>query len=215
MKFILLLKEVLRLSLSKHLVLLLLVIIFISGCEKKSSDQSPEIQKLNNNSETLVKDVKSLLHTDASVILMGNFTGDSTRQVAAVIDVNKREEKISFNLIEIKNDKVEKRNESQPLEGSLKDCKIEKINLPGIDNDLIYYNSQIFFMGSSSGEVFAYVIDFKTQKTYNAHLVSEPRKPDLLYISETDNQEVRKFFIDSFRKDYPTIKLTIKDRVIN
>lgn len=215
MKFIRLLREVLRLSLSKYSVLLLLLIIFISGCGKKSSDQSPVIQQLNNNSETLSKDVNALLHTEASVIVRGNFTGDSTLQVAAAIDVNKKEEKISFNLIEIKDTKLKKKDETQPLEGSLKDCKIEKINLPGVSNDLIYYNSQIYFMGSNSGEVFAYIIDFKNQKTYYAHLVSEPGKPEVLYISESDNQEIRNYFIDYFRKDYPAFKLSTKDRILN
>ncbi len=215
MKFIQLLKEVLRLSLSKCSVLLLLSIIFVSGCTKKTSDQSPVVQQLNNNSENLLKDVNALLHTEASHIVMGNFTGDSTRQVAAIVEINKKEEKISFCLIEIKDAKLEKKNETQPLDGSLKDCKIEKINLPGISNDLVYYNSQIYFMGSNSGEVFSYLVDFKTQKTYYAHLVSEPRKPEYLYMSKTDNPEIRKYFIDIFRKDYPAFKITSKDRIIN
>ena len=214
MKFIQLLSEVLRLSLSKYPIWLFLVIIFISGCTKKSSDQSPVIQQLNASPEILLKNVNALLHTENSFIVKGNFTGDSVQQVTAVVDVNKKEEKISFNLIEIKNDKIEKIYETQPLEGSLKDCKIEKINLPGISNDLIFYNSQIYFMGNNGGEVFAYLIDFKTQKTFYAHLVSEPGRPESLYISETKNQEIRKYFIDNFRKDYPAFKLTSKDRVL-
>src|ERR1035437_8525101 len=116
MKLIQLLSEVLRLSLSKYAVWLFLVIIFISGCTKKSSDQSPVIQQLNNNPEILLKNVNALLHTEKSFIVKGNFTGDSIRQVIAVVDVNKKEEKISFNLIEIKNDKIEKIYETQPLE---------------------------------------------------------------------------------------------------
>ena len=104
MKFIRLLSEVLKLSLSKYTVSILILFIFVSGCTKKSADQSPVIQQLNNNSETLLKDVNALLHTEASLIIKGNFTGDSIRQVAAVVDVNKKEEKISFNLIDVKNE---------------------------------------------------------------------------------------------------------------
>jgi hypothetical protein len=70
-------------------------------------------------------------------------------------------------------------------------------------------------MGSNSGEVFSYLIDFKTQKTYYAHFVSEPRTPGYLYISEGDNPEIRKYFIDIFRKDYPAFKITLKDRILN
>ena len=213
MKFIQLLRKVLRLSLSKYPFLLLLLIILISGCTKKSSDQTPIVQQLNNNSENLLKNVNVILHTETSLILMGNFTGDSTQQVAAVVNFNKKEEMISFNLIEIKGAKLEKKDETLPLEGSLKGCKIEKIRLPGINNDLVYYNSQIYFMGSSSGEVFSYLIDFKTQKTYYAHLVSEPRKPEYLYMSKTDNPEIRKYFINNFRKDYPAVRIPFQRSV--
>ena len=189
--------------------------VFLTGCQQKAAEQAPVTIKPFSNYDTLLKEVKSLLHADDGIVLIGNFKGDTTQLVAAVIDVNKKEEKISFNLIEIKDTKLKKKDETQPLEGSLKDCKIEKINLPGVSNDLIYYNSQIYFMGSNSGEVFAYMIDFKNQKTYYAHLVSEPGKPEVLYISETDNQKIRNYFIDYFRKDYPAFKITHKDRVLN
>jgi len=189
--------------------------IFLSSCQKKASEQAPIVVKPFYSYDTLVNKVKSLLHSDDGIVIMGNFEGDATQQAAAVIDVNKKEEKISFNLIEIKDTILEKKVETPPFEGSLKDCKIEKLNIPGIGNDLIYYNSQIYFMGSRSGEVFAYIINFKSQKTYFAHLVSEPKKPELLFISETDNQEIRKYFIDNFRKDYPAFKLTTRDRALN
>ena len=214
MKFILLLKEALKLSLSKYLILLLFM-MFITGCQKKAPDPIPINSKPFYNYNTLLNKVKILLNKEDGIVLLGNFKGDTTQQAAALIDVNKKQEKISFNLIEIRDTIFEKKFETQPLQGSLKGCKVEKINLPGITNDLIYYNSQIYFMGSNSGEVFAYLIDFKTQKTYYAHLVSEPRKPESLYISEPENKEIRKFFIDNFRKDYPAFKIIPKDRVLN
>jgi hypothetical protein len=215
MKFIQSLKEGQGLSLSKHSFLLLMLMIFITGCEKKTSEQPPVIIKPFYNYETLSNEVKNLLHVDYSIVLQGNFNGDSTQQVAALINVNKKEEKISFILIEIKETKIEKKDETQPLQGSLKDCRIEKINIPGVPNDLIYYNSQIYFMGSNSGEVFSYLINFKTHKTYYAHLVSEPQKPEYLYVAEMENKEIRKYFIDNFRKDYPAFKISSKDRIIN
>jgi|CZKP01.1.fsa_nt_gi hypothetical protein len=189
--------------------------IFLAGCQKKVAEQAPVTVKPFYNYDSLLSGVKSLLHADEGVVLLGNFKGDTTQQAVAVINVNKKEEKISFNFIEIKDAKLEKIYETQPLIGSLKDCKFEKINLPGVGNDLIYYNSQIYFMGSNSGEVFSYLVDFKTQKTYYAHLVSEPRKPEYLYISKTDNPVIGKYFIDNFRKDYPAFKITHKDLVLN
>jgi hypothetical protein len=189
--------------------------IVIAGCEKKASDQAPINSKPFYNYNTLSMKVKLLLKGEDGIVLMGNFKGDTAQQAAALIDVDKRQEKISFNLIEIKDTIFEKKFETEPLQGALKGCKFEKVNLPGAANDFVYYNSQIYFIGSSSGEVFAYLIDFKTQKTYYAHLVSEPRKPDYLYISEVENKEIRNYFIDDFRKDYPAFKITSKDRVLN
>jgi hypothetical protein len=203
------------LSLSKYALLFFLLLIILAGCQKKSVDQTPVAVKPFSNYNTLLSEVKNLLKAENSVILLGNFKGDSTQQAVAVIDVNKKEEKISFNLIEIKDTILEKKDETKPITGSLKGCRVDKISLPGIGNDLLYYNSQIYFMGSNSGEVFAYIIDFKTQKTYYAHLVSQPGKPGVLYMSEKDNQAVRKYFIDSFRKDYPAFKITSKDRILN
>lgn len=185
------------------------------GCQKKVTDETPVNVKSFFSYDSLLIAAKVLLHADNGIVLTGNFKGDTTRQAAAVIEVDKKNEKISFNLMEIKNNTLEKKDETKPLDGSLKECKIEKINLPGFPNDLIYYNSQIYFMGSSSGEVFSYIIDFKSQKTYYAHMVSEPRKPEFLYISDPGNQEIRKYFIDVFGKDYPSFKLTASDKVLN
>jgi hypothetical protein len=202
------------LSLNKYSALLI-IIIFLAGCQKKASDQIPINSKPFYSYNSLLNKVKILLNTEDGIVLQGNFKGDTTQQVAALIDFNKKQETISFNLIEVKDTIFEKKFETQPLQGSLKGCKVEKINLPGIANDLIYYNSQIYFMGSNSGEVFSYLIDFKTQKTYYAHLLSEPGKPEYLYISEAENKDIRKYFIDNLRKDYPAFKITSKDRVLN
>jgi hypothetical protein len=191
------------------------MVILLTGCQKKASDQIPVNAKPFYDYNTLLHKVKILLNAEDGLVLLGNFKGDTTQQAAAVINVNKIEEKISFNLIEIKDTIFEKKFETQPLQGSLKGCKVAKINLPGVGNDLVYYNSQIYFMGSNSGEVFSYLIDFKTQKTYYAHFVSEPRRPEYLYISERDNLEIRKYFIDIFRKDYPAFKIIPKDRILN
>ena len=184
MKFILLLKKVPKLLSNKNLALLIMIIMLLTGCQKKVTEEAPVVTRSFNNYEPLTKEIDSLLQKDESIILVGNFAGDTTQQAAALVYSNKREGKLSFDLIEIKNNKFEKRYETQPVDGSLKECKVEKINLPGISNDLFYYNSQIYFMGSSDGEVIAYIMDFKTQKIYYAHVVMEPRKPVLLYLSE-------------------------------
>ena len=92
---------------------------------------------------------------------------------------------------------------------------MEKLNLPGVEHDLVYYTSLNYFMGSAGGEVFSYIIDFKDQKTYYAHLVSEPGKPVYLFLSVNNNQEIYLYFTSSFKKDFPAFKIASKDPVLN
>src|ERR1035438_7111724 len=80
MKFIRLLREVLKLSLSKCSVLLLLLMIFLAGCQKKVAEQAPVTVKPFYNYDSLLSGVKSLLHADEGVVLLGNFKGDTTQQ---------------------------------------------------------------------------------------------------------------------------------------
>lgn len=83
------------------------------------------------------------------------------------------------------------------------------------DYELIYYNSQDYFLGSGGGEVYSYLINFNEGKTYFAHLVDEPGKSASLFLSENiDIIEVKNFFISNFKRDYPAVKLIQKDIVL-
>jgi len=203
------------LSLNKYIVLLLIIFSF-AGCEKKTTNGGSPADSPKDNSEELIKGLRDLLNSDVGFALKGNFLGDSTQQVVTGTEtMTKKEWGIRFHLIEIKENKPEKKNDTKLLDGSLKDCRVETISLPGAGYDMVFYNSLNYFMGSGGGEVFAYIIDFKKQKTYYAHLVSEPQKPVYLYLSDIDNQEVKKYLTESFKKDYPVVKITTRDPVLN
>ena len=216
MKFILLLRKGLKLLSSKYIIIILLLVILIAGCEKKVGESPLPVNGNKDNSEELIKGLNSLLNSEVTFALKGNFMGDSTQQVVTGTEIlNKKEWGIKFHLFEIKGNKPEKKDDSKLLDGSFKDCRVEKLNLPGNDHDLVYYNSLNYFMGSAGGEIFSYIIDFKGQKTYYAHLVSEPGKPVYLFLSINGNQEIYNYFISSFKKDFPVFKITSKDPVLN
>ena len=200
--------------LSKYTILLLLVIV-VTGCDKKTGEGPLPINN-KDNSEELIKGLNSILNSEVNFALRGNFTGDSTQEVVSGTEIlTKKEWGIKFHLFVIKEDKPEKKNDSKLLDGSFKDCKVEKLNLPGVDHDLVYYNSLNYFMGSAGGEIYSYIIDFKEQKTYYAHLVSEPGKPVYLFLSVNNNQEVFNYFTLLFKKDFPVFKIASKDPVLN
>ena len=75
----------------------------------------------------------------------------------------------------------------------------------------MYYNSQDYFLGSSEGEVFSYIIDFKNQKTFYAHLFIEKEKISLFLSDNIDNREIKDFFVANFKRDYPNLQIVSKD----
>ncbi len=119
---------------------------------------------------------------------------------------------IKFVLLKVENNKLVKKYESDLLEGSFKESLVKKIRFPGINHDLIYYNSLDYFWGSGGGEVFAYIFDFARNETYYAHLFSESRSPVELFLSKNITApELKNFFVSSFKKDYPNFKLASED----
>ena len=91
---------------------------------------------------------------------------------------------------------------------------VDKIKFSSIDYDLVYYNSQGYFLGSGGGEVFSYIIDFENKQVYYAHLVVESPTETSLFISDnTQNKELVNFFTLTFNKDYPTLKI-VKDDIV-
>jgi len=203
------------LLLNKRIIFLLLFFLF-AGCEKKSGEIPQPVNNSKDNSEELIKGLNSILNSEVNFALKGNFLDDSTMQVVTGTEIlTKKEWGIKFHLFEIKENKPEKKNDTKLLDGSFKDCRVDTINIPGIDHVLVYYNSLNYFMGSAGGEIFSYIIDFKEQKTYYAHLVTEPGKPVYLYLDVNNNHEVYLYFTSSFKKDFPTFKMAAKDPVLN
>ncbi len=183
----------------KYLILILAVII-LTGCGKKTAEQSPPVNS-KDNSEELIKGLNSILNSQVNFALKGNFMDDSTLQVVTGTEIlTKKEWGIKFHIFNIKDNKPEKKNDTKLLDGSFKDCKVEKVNFAGFNYDFVYYNSLNYFMGSAGGEIFSYIIDFKSQKTYYAHLVSEPGKPVSLFLSSNNNPEMYNYFISLFKK---------------
>lgn len=198
----------------KKIILFLISVFLLQGCSKKDAENTPQE---NNavNTVYLEKQVKGVINTDAKFILRGKFDVDPLTEFSSGSEVmNKKEWGIKFYLFTLKNGTAQKKYETPLLNGSFKSCKVEKINLVNSDHDFVYYNSMSYFMGSGGGEVLAYIIDLKDQIIYYAHLVVEPEGKVEFYMSP-NNAIVNKFFLNVFKKDYPTLKLASKDPVLD
>lgn len=189
-------------------------IILISSCKK--SDEKIEDNKtklVSLDSAAVNNGIKKLLNDKQKFILKGNYDSDSSNEYASGIEVNEGNNwGIKFVLLKIKNNQVQKVYESKLLDGSFSSSVVKKMRFVNSKNDVLYYNSQDYFLGSGGGEVFSYIIDFSKDEIYYAHLFSEYQKTPELFLSKnmTDSEQ-RSFFISNFKNDFPNLKLSSED----
>ena len=198
---------------SAYFILSILITLFIISCgEKKHPAEKTEPAIDYNNPAEVTSQAGKILGPDMKFAYKGNFDKDSVVEIAAGTELeNKSEWGIQFYLLKLEKNKLEKTFQTDLLKGSFKESLTKKIEFPSFDYELIYYNSQDYFLGSGGGEVFSYIIDFKNQKTFYAHLFMEKEKISLYLSGNIDNQEIKNFFIANFKRDYPNLQIVSKD----
>lgn len=191
-------------------------VIFYSCGNNKSNNQPVVISPNYNDPALVMQQAVSILGNSVKFAYKGTFDNDSTVEIAAGIE--ERGPKvfgIKFYLLKESQGKFNIAYESPLLNGSFKECLIKKIKFPLLSYELIYYNSQSFYLGSGGGEIFSYIINYKDSKVYYAHFISNPQNPVALYVSNNiDMENIKNFFIANFKRDYPTLKLIDKDIIL-
>ena len=199
--------------LNKILLISLLTFILIS-----CSDKENKIPVLDYQNKTqLLKAVQKYYDENVNVAFGGVFDDTGKETVVAGSEVENSDNwGIKFIQLQEKNNEFNVKYETELLEGSFKESFVDKIKFSSFDNELIYYNSGNYYMGSGGGEVFSYIINFEDKQVYYAHLVTEPSNSVSLFISEnTENREIINFFTLTFKKDYPDLKIVNEDAVID
>ena len=190
-----------------------MILLGLNSCsEKKKETNLVELKDSYNNPSFVLGQAKAILGNDVQQTFRGRFDRDTVIEVIAGTEVEKQTEwGIRFYLLKLLDGKLTKVWQTDLLPGSFKGSLCDKIKFPSFDHELIYYNSKDFYMGSSGGEVFTYIINFQDHKTYLAHLVNEG-KPASLYISDNiDVPEIHNFFFGIFKKDYPDLRISDKN----
>ncbi len=198
---------------NKKVFIILLFGLLSFSCSKNKSD-ADEANKIDYaNPEVVLQQAKNILGNDVKFAYKGKFDQDSTIEIAAGVETQKPKEwGIKFVLIKKDKDQFKVAFQTPLLNGSFKQCLVQKIKFPIFDYELIYYNSQDYFLGSGGGEVYSYLINYNEGKTYTAHLVTQPGTNVSLYLSENiDFPEVKNFFLSIFKRDYPSIQIVSKD----
>ncbi len=195
-----------------------LALIFIVLGAISCSDKEEKIPVLDYQNKVQVLDVvKNHFNKDIQVAFAGLFEETGKQFIAAGWEVsNSNEWGIKFSFLEKTGNKFISKYETELLAGSFKESFVDKIKFSSIDYDLVYYNSQSYFLGSGGGEVFSYIIDFENKQVYYAHLIVESESSTSLFISEnTSSKELLNFFTLTFKKDYPGLKLVQEDIIVD
>lgn len=193
-----------------YIIILLSAVISFSCGEK---EPSPDLVSRYNNPSFVLQESKKLLGANVKFAYKGTYDQDSVVQIAAGTELTDQEDwGIKFYQLKLKGEELNIVYETELLKGSFNDCLVKTIKFPGFNYELIYYNSQAYFLGSSGGEVFSYILDFNENKTYYAHLVNDARLGTNLYLSDNiESVTLKNFFNSVFRKDYPELKMVSED----
>ncbi|MCX8106060.1 MAG: hypothetical protein N3D80_09345 [Ignavibacterium album] len=189
---------------------LLALLIVAAGC----SDKNEKIPVLNyEDKKQMLEVVKRFYDENVTNAFGGVFDESGKETIVAGIEKNdKNEWGIKFIQLKKVDNEFETIFETKLLDGSFKESMVDKIKFPMRDYELIYYNSQGYFMGSGGGEVISYIIDFGKKEVYYAHLVADPEIPPSLYISpNTQDRYIREFFYSYFKRDYPKLRIVDED----
>jgi len=190
---------------SLPLLSILLLTVFIS-CKK---EVEPPPHKLFEDQRMVLKTAGEVLEQKVSFSNSGYFDSDTLKSIAAGVEfTSKNQIGVQFYLINWVEDSFVKTYSTEVLEGSFTKCTVDKIKFAAFKNELIYFNSEDYFMGTAGGEVFAYIIDLKDKKTYSAHLTVASRGLVILELSENiQNKMMKNFFTGYFKRDYPNLNI--------
>lgn len=193
--------------------MIFLISVIISSC----SDKKEKIPPIDFENKTQVLEtIQKFYSKDYQIAISGLYDKIGKQYIVAGQEISNADDwGIKFVQLEKAADEFKLVYETELLEGSFKESLVDKIKISSIDYDLIYYNSQGYYLGSGGGEVFSYIIDFENKEVYYAHLIVESENSVSLFISDnTTNKEVKTFFTFAFKKDYSNLVIVNDDIIL-
>jgi len=204
------------LSLNKFFkfALIFLFSLILISCGEKNNKKDLGIVSKYNDPVFVLNQTKALLGNNVMFAKKGSYDLDTVVEVAAGTETSSAHKwGIRFYFLKLIGNNLTEIYDTGLLTGSFKESLINKIKFPEFDYELIYYNSQDYFLGSGGGEIFSDIINLNEHQVYYAHLIIESPKPVSLFISKNTDEvkEIKDFFVNNFKRDYPSLKLINKD----
>jgi hypothetical protein len=195
----------------------LCISVIFSSCEKKqqkpvSYSVSPD-SALRIDKAILANYAQRILGDKIKIFDYGIFETDSSKGLVVGKEfLGGSQWGIKFYYFKLINYNPIQIYETPLFNGSFNECLVKKIKMMNFKYEMIYYDSQDYFMGSGGGEVFTYIIDLNDRSAYYAHFYTTPDKPVSLYLSpNVIKPGIRDFLIKNFQKDYPSLQIVNKD----
>lgn len=191
----------------------ILILVSLIGCGSDTSRNKP-VEEINyDDPQKLLSYLQKHVDADITTALYGDFLNDSVKQIIAVKETKpSKADKWGLKVKMLEADSLKQKDEVFFPEMSLTESSCSLQKLANHNYDFFYYNSGSFYLGSSGGEVFVYLVDFVKKQTYYAHLISEPEKTVTLFISKNSKEkEVTDFLLNLFKGDYPDLIVSQKD----
>lgn len=194
--------------------LIVIALLFVFSCSEKK-EKIPQIDF--ENKTQVLETVQKFYSKDYQIAISGLFDEIGKQYIIAGQEVNNADTwGIKFIQLEKSGDEFKSIYETELLEGSFKESMVDKIKISSFGYDLLYYNSQGYYLGSGGGEILSYIIDFENKEVYYAHLVVESENSVSLFISEdTKKKEIVNFFTFAFKKDYPGLVIVTDDIILD
>jgi len=204
------------LSLNKKIfvgIFFLFLFMFI-GCDRDSKNPSIPIEDYLSDNQKLLTHLKKNFDPQTEVALYSQFDADSNKEILVVKETKpSKTDKWGLKIQLLTVDSLIKKDEVFLPEMSTTEsiCKTQRMDSSS-SYDLFYYNSGSFYLGSSGGEIFAYLVDFPGKQIYYAHLIISPNKPAALFISKNcEERKVKDFYLNLFKLDRPELVVIQKD----
>ncbi len=186
----------------------LLVLYLLSGCGGDNN------QKVDFNDDRSLRELASdLIEENIRFVSSGYFSSELGKSIVAGFETSVNNKPgISFSLIEKVDDEFIVVYNTGLLSGSFNNCIVDKMKFSSEKGELIYYDSQDFYMSNSGGDVFLYLVSMFKRKIYYAHLIVSRISGASLYLSDNiEDPLLRKFFISYFKKDHQNLRIIKSD----
>ena len=187
-----------------------IIILSIISCGKKND------QHVNFDDPRSVRNIaNNMIDETIRFSASGYFSSDTSRSIIAGTEKSEKSKMgISFSLIEKVDDEFKVVYNTGVLEGSFNKCIVDKMKFSSDGIEMIYYNSQDYYLGTSGGDVYLYVINFAEREVYYGHLIAERSSGTSLFLSENlIDPMLRRFFISYFKKDYTSLRIINSDKL--